>query len=165
VTHHVRAATERDLEAVNDIYNAYVVASHATFDLTPVGSAHRLAWFREHDDDRYRVFVSVAEGVVTGYASSSRHRPKPGYETTVETSVYVSPDHLGRGIGASLYSALFEALQGLDLHRALAGIAMPNEASVALHRRFGFHPAAHFTEQGRKFGRYWDVDWFERALD
>ena len=150
---------------MNDIYNAYVVASHATFDLAPISETRRLEWFREHDDDRYRVFVSVADGVVTGYASSSRYRPKAGYETTVETSVYVSPDHLGRGTGTSLYAALFEALAGLDLHRALAGIAGPNVASVALHRRFGFQPVAHFSEQGRKFGRYWDVDWFERALD
>jgi phosphinothricin acetyltransferase len=50
------------------------------------------------------------------------------------------------------------------VHRALAGIAQPNEASVALHRRFGFHLVAHFSEQGRKFDRYWDVDWYERAL-
>jgi len=160
----VRAATERDLEALNDIYNAYVVASHATFDLAPWSAESRLTWFRDHGDDRYLVFVSVTDGSVTGFASSGRYRPRAGYETTVETSVYVSPGHVGRGLGASLYSALFDALAGQDLHRALAGVTRPNAPSVALHRRFGFRPVAHFTEQGRKFGRYWDVDWFERAL-
>jgi phosphinothricin acetyltransferase len=67
-------------------------------------------------------------------------------------------------VGASLYGALFEALREEDLHRALAGIGLPNPASVALHRRFGFTRVALFSEQGRKFGRYWDVAWFERVL-
>ena len=68
------------------------------------------------------------------------------------------------GVGSSLYAELFDALRDQDLHRAIAGIALPNPASVALHGRFGFTQVARFTEQGRKFGRYWDVAWFERAL-
>jgi phosphinothricin acetyltransferase len=76
----------------------------------------------------------------------------------------VDPTCTGRGAGASLYGALFEASRDEDLDRALAGIALPNPASVALHRRFAFTQVALFTEQGRKFGRYWDVAWFERAL-
>ncbi len=62
------------------------------------------------------------------------------------------------------YTALFEALAGEDLHRAYAGIGIPNAASIALHERFGFARVAYFTEQGRKFGRYWDVAWYEKEL-
>jgi phosphinothricin acetyltransferase len=64
-----------------------------------------------------------------------------------------------------VYKALFDALDGEDVHRALAGISQPNASSAVLHRRFGFRLVAHFSEQGRKFGQYWDVDWYERALE
>ena len=110
------------------------------------------------------MFVAAGVGGVVGFARSGRHRPRPAYDTTVETSVYVDPGFVDRGVGAALYRALFDALEGEDLHRALAGIALPNGASVALHERFGFHRVAHFSEQGRKFGRFWDVDWYERPI-
>jgi phosphinothricin acetyltransferase len=66
--------------------------------------------------------------------------------------------------GTRLYTALFEALRGQDLHRALAGVTLPNPASVALHRRLGFERAALYREVGRKFDRYWDVAWFQKDL-
>jgi phosphinothricin acetyltransferase len=101
---------------------------------------------------------------VIGYASSSRFRPKPGYETSVETSIYLVPEAIGKGAGSRLYETLFKSLEGEDLHRAYAGIALPNPQSIALHERFGFKRVALYTEQGRKFGRYWDVAWFEKPL-
>jgi len=76
----------------------------------------------------------------------------------------VVPEFVGRGVGGLLYAVLLDALDREDVHPALAGIAQPNEASVALHRRFDFELVAHFSEQGRKLGRYWDVDWYERAI-
>jgi phosphinothricin acetyltransferase len=163
-TDRVRPATEDDLGAVNDIYNHYVHTSHVTFDVDPTGIEWRRQWFEEHADSRCRIFVATVDGRVIGYASSGRYRAKAAYETAVQTSVYVAPDFVGRGVGASLYAVLLDALEREDVHRALAGIAQPNEASVALHRRLGFELVAHFSEQGRKFGRYWDVDWYERAL-
>lgn len=162
-TDHVRPATEQDLEAVNDIYNHYVRTSHVTFDVYPTSMDWRRRWFEEHDGP-HRIFVALFDGRVIGYARSGRYRPKAAYETTVETSVYVAPDCVGRAVGTSLYAVLLDALGREDVHRALAGIAQPNEASVTLHRRFGFEFVAHFSEQGRKFDHYWDVDWFERAL-
>jgi phosphinothricin acetyltransferase len=108
--------------------------------------------------------VAVSDGRVIGYACSSRFRHKAAYETSVETSIYLAPESVGRGAGSRLYEELFETLEGDDVHRAYAGIALPNPASVALHERFGFKRVAHYTEQGRKFGRYWDVAWYERPL-
>ena len=93
------------------------------------------------------------------------HRSRAGYDTTVETSVYVAPDLVGGGVGHTLYGALFDALSGQGLHRAVAGITLPNDASVRLHESFGFHLVGRFTDQGRKFGRYWDVGWYERPMD
>jgi phosphinothricin acetyltransferase len=161
----VREAAPGDLPDVNDIYNHYVRSSHVTFDVDPTDLPSRVRWFEEHRGGRHRVLVAEAVGQVVGFASSSPYRDRRAYETTVETSLYVSPAFRGIGVGAGLYAALFERLRGADVHRAVAGIAQPNEASVALHERFGFHRVGRFTEQGRKFGRYHDVDWYERALE
>ena len=162
---HVRPATTADLSPINDIYNHYVVESHCTFDTAPVDIDVRREWFSYYETSgRYRLFVALDEDRVIGYASSSRFRPKPGYETSVEASIYLAPDATGKGAGSRLYETLFQSLEGEDLHRAYAGIALPNPSSIALHERFGFKRVAHYTEQGRKFGRYWDVAWFEKPL-
>ena len=162
----VRPATGDDLEAVNDIYNHYVAESHITFDVEPVSMEQRREWFTHYGPaGRHRLFVAEDGGRVVGFASSSRFRPKPGYLTSVETSVYLEPDATGRGAGSRLYESLLKSLEGEDVHRAYAGIALPNPASIALHEKFGFKRVAHFTEQGRKFGRYWDVAWFEKPLE
>jgi phosphinothricin acetyltransferase len=161
----IRPATLEDAPAINEIYNHYVRTSHATFDVDPTSVESRLRWLEGHANGRHRVLVAVDEDRVVAYASSTSHRPRPAYATTVETSVYVDPAHVGRGIGTALYLALIDAIADADVHRIVAGIAQPNEASVALHERLGFVRVGRFTEQGRKFGRYWDVDWYERALD
>ena len=161
----VRPATEQDLGQLNDIYNRYVIETHFTFDIEPMTIEARREWFDHYDTTgRHRVLVGVSDATVIGYASSSRWRPKPAYETSVETSIYLAPDAVGRGIGTKLYEELFKQLQREDLHRAYAGIALPNQASIALHERVGFKRVAHFTEQGRKFDRYWDVGWYEKPL-
>ena len=162
---HVRYAAAGDLEAINDVYNHYVRETHVTFDLEPISMEARREWFTHYaEHGRHRLFVALSADQVIGYASSSRFRPKPGYDTSVETSVYLSPEAVGRGAGGRLYTRLFESLEGEDVHRAYAGIALPNPASIALHERFGFKRVALFTEQGRKFDRYWDVAWFEKAM-
>jgi phosphinothricin acetyltransferase len=160
----VRRAAEGDLAAISGIYDHYVRTSHATFDIEPMEAEGRRAWLDEHPGGRHRALVAVGDGRVIGFASSGRYRSRPAYETSVETSVYVDPSFVGRGVGTALYTVLFAALEGEDVHRAFAGIGLPNDASVALHERCGFRRVAHFSEQGRKFGRYWDVDWFERAV-
>ncbi|GHE76015.1 phosphinothricin N-acetyltransferase [Streptomyces longispororuber] len=101
---------------------------------------------------------------ILGYATSSPLRPKPAYATSVEVSVYCAPEAAGRGVGTLLYRRLLAALEGEDVHRAYAGIALPNPASVRLHERFGFRHLGTYREVGRKFGRYWDVAWYELPL-
>ena len=92
-----------------------------------------------------------------------RWRAKAAYDTTVETTIYCAHDAVGQGIGRRLYEALFAALRGEDVHRYVAGYTMPNAATAALHERLGFKTVGVFTEVGRKFGKYWDVCWMERA--
>ncbi len=86
------------------------------------------------------------------------------YATSVETTVYVAPEQVGRGVGPLLYAGLFAALEAEDVHMALAGITVPNEASRRLHERFGFRPVGVHERVGRKFDRFWDVAWFQKSL-
>jgi phosphinothricin acetyltransferase len=161
----VRAARLADVPALTDLYNHYVRTSGVTFDTTEFTVEARQEWFSHYaTTGPHRLLVTVDGDDVLGYATSSPFRPKPGYLTSVETSVYLRPDATGRGIGTVLYRTLFEALAAEDLHRAYAGVALPNDASVRMHERLGFRAIGTYVEVGRKLGRYWDVRWFERPL-
>ncbi|MFD7440944.1 GNAT family N-acetyltransferase [Streptomyces sp. NPDC059909] len=164
----VRAGSEADLPALTELYNHYVRDTAITFDTTVFTPEQRRQWLHSHPEDgphRLLVARDVRSDRILGYTTSSAFRPKPAYATSVEVSVYLAPDAAGRGIGTLLYGALFAALADEDLHRAYAGIALPNEASVRLHERFGFRHVGTYAEVGRKFGRHWDVAWYEKPLD
>jgi phosphinothricin acetyltransferase len=161
----VRPGAPEDLGALTALYNHYVTTSHVTFDVTPFTVDERREWFSHYAcTGPHRLLVAEDGGRLLGYATSGTFRPKPGYRTTVETTVYVAEDAGGRGVGSALYEQLFEVITGEDLHRAYAGVAVPNVPSRALHLRFGFTPIGVFREVGTKFGRYVDVEWFERPL-
>ncbi|WP_406456045.1 GNAT family N-acetyltransferase [Streptomyces sp. NBC_01622] len=167
----VRPGVESDLDALTDIYNHYVRETPITFDTAACTPEERRPWLLSHPEDGpYRLKVAV-DGTfqgnsqrILGYATSSPYRAKPAYSTSVEVTIYLAPDVGGRGIGTLLYKALFADLATEDVHRAYAGIAQPNEASTRLHERFGFRPVGTYREVGRKFGRYWDVAWYEKEL-
>jgi phosphinothricin acetyltransferase len=161
----VRAAQPADLPALTDIYNHYVLTGAVTFDTTQFTVEQRQEWFSHYAaTGPHRLLVAVDGDDVLGYLTSSPFRAKPAYATSVETSVYLRPDATGRGLGTLLYQAVFAALAEEDVHRAYAGVALPNDASLALHERLGFREVGTYVEVGRKFGRYWDVRWFERQL-
>jgi phosphinothricin acetyltransferase len=166
MTSTIRPAAIEDLPALTAIYNHYVVHTAITFDLQPFAPEQRRPWFDDHAAaGRHRLLVAAgADGSCLGYATTSRWRPKAAYDTTVESSVYCHPEAAGRGVGSALYAALFEAIAHEDVHRIVAGISLPNAASVRLHERFGFAPVGVFHAVGRKFDRYWDVAWYERPL-
>jgi phosphinothricin acetyltransferase len=160
----IRMAERRDLARITEIYDYYVVNTPVTFDVEAYTVERREAWFAQFGPmGRHRLLVAEENGTVMGYAGTTRFRPKAAYDTTVETTIYCAPEAVGTGIGRRLYAALFELLKGEDIHRFVAGYALPNAASAALHRLFGFKVVGVFTENGRKFGKYWDVCWSERA--
>jgi len=163
----VRPGQETDLDGIVEIYNHYVVTSPVTFEVEPVHPKDRQAWVTEHTGKgKHRLFVAVdRSGMVQGWATTSPFRPRAAYATTVEASVYCHHDSRGQGIGSQLYEVLFRSIANEDLERIVAGITLPNTASVRLHTRFGFRPVGVFTRVGRKLGRFWDVGWFERPLD
>ncbi|MET7319150.1 N-acetyltransferase family protein [Streptomyces sp. NPDC005549] len=163
----VRPGGEDDLKALTALYNHYVCETPITFDTEPFTPEERRPWLLSHPEDgphRLRVATDADSQEILGYATSSPYRAKPAYATSVETTVYVAPGAGGRGIGSLLYTSLFDALADEDLHRAYAAVAQPNEASARLHARFGFRHVGTFREVGRKFGRYWDVAWYEKPL-
>ena len=163
-----RQALRSDLPRLAEIYNHYIMNTPITFNTQPFTVETFAPWFEEHSDGkRHRLVVAVengASGRVIGYAGTGRFRPKEAYETTVETTVYCSHDCTRRGVGTLLYRALFELIAGEDINRIVAGVTLPNAGSVALHERFAFRHVGTFTGNGRKFGKYWDVAWFERPL-
>jgi len=160
----IRPAEPRDLPRLTEIYNYYVVNTPVTFDVEPYTVERRQAWFDLFaPTGRYRLLVAERDGDVIGYAGTTRFRLKAAYETTVETTIYCAPDAVGKGIGKRLYAALFESLRGEDIHRFVAGYALPNPATAAIHERFGFKVVGVFSENGRKFGKYWDVCWVEKV--
>ena len=161
----IRPATRDDLPRLTEIYNYYIINTPITFDLEPVTAEQRVGWFEEHTGSkRHRMLVAEDAGRVVGYACTGPFRNKAAYDTSAETSIYCAHDATGRGIGAMLYRALFDAIKNEDINRLLGGITLPNEASIKLHRKFGFTDVGVFTECGRKFNRYWNVVWMERPL-
>lgn len=165
---NIRTAAPADLPALTAIYNHYIETTAITFDTRPFEPAARQAWFDRHcDGSRHQLLVVETEGQVAGYASSGPLRPKPAYDTSVETTIYLAPGHHGMGMGRALYSALLQSLAAANetVHRCYGIVTQPNEPSMALHRALGFTPVAHLNEVGFKFDRYWDAIWMEYRLD
>ncbi len=161
----LRDAVADDVPALLEIYNHYVINTHITFDVVPLTLDERMAWFEKFaESPRNRLVVLEEDGVICGYAHSLPFRPKKAYETTVETTVYVNPDKHGGGRGRALLGHLIEKLGDEDVHSALGGVAQPNDASNRLHLSLGYRPIGTFGEVGRKFGRYFDVTWYERRF-
>jgi phosphinothricin acetyltransferase len=162
----IRHATTADLPAVAAIYTHYVLRTTVTFN-TQVRTPREWTDRFEHDvvTGRYDLLVAEVDATVAGFVETNRFRPKPAYDRSVELSVYVAPDATGTGVGGALYEDLLARLEADErFHRAYAIIALPNDASEAFHRRWGFVHRGTLSEAGYKFGRYLDVAYYERAL-
>lgn len=161
----IRPGQRDDLPQITEIYNYYVRETPITFDLDPYTVEEREPWFKKFSPTgRHRLFVAEENGAIQAYAGSGRFRQKDAYLTSVETTIYVKPDFAGNGLGSELYAVLFSSLEGEDIHRAYGGVTLPNDASVALHRKFGFEECGVMREVGRKFDQYWDVAWLQKEL-
>ncbi len=160
----IRRAEESDLPALLGIYNHYVLHTPINFDIEPRTLAQRCQEWLD------TVFARQAANISTSWQGRRAVRPlampaPPGSSRRKSRlrhhhrnhGVYCAPDHARRGVGRGLYTVLFDALKGEDIHRAFAGITLPNAGSVGLHEAMGFRPIGTYAEVGRKFGKYWDV--------
>ncbi len=154
-----------DLPAIVDILNYAITNSNATLTAQPVSVAERLGWFERFSaTGPYRLFIARRAGQVIGYAASQPYRDHAGFRDTVEVSVALDARSRGQGVGTALYRALFECLDGESVHVALAGIVLPNDPSIALHRKLGFTEVGVFHEYAVKNGQYLSSVWMERLF-
>ena len=161
----VRAASPDDAAAIAAIYAPYVTASVISFETEApdeVEIARRIA----EGGDLYPWFVACdpETGEVTGYAYACAFRARPAYRFSVETTVYVADGAQRRGIGTLLYATLLPVLEGQGYAQAIAAITLPNEASVRLHERLGFHQVGTYERVGFKFREWRSVGLWQRGL-
>ena len=160
----IRPGTEDDLAAIVAILNYAAANSIARFETQPVTVAERRDWFARFSvTGPYRLLVARDGDQVRGYACSQRYRELEAFRETVEVSVALDADSRGQGVGTALYRSLLDSLdREPSVHVALAGIAVPNDASVALHRKFGFTEVGTFREYAMKNGQYLSSLWMQR---
>ena len=160
----VRTATTDDIPAMAAIYGREATHGHATFDVEPRPHDAWLPYVASTAPGDVALVATDAEGRVLGYATASTYRPKPAYEHTREATVYVDPGAQGRGVGRALYAELLDRLRAADVHVVVAVVALPNDASTALHASLGFTPVGTLREVGRKHGRWIDVELHQLLL-
>ena len=158
---HADAA--RDAAAIAAIYAPSVQAGVASFEATPPDAAQMRARI-EAGERKHPWLVAERDAAVAGYAYGATHRTRAAYRWTVEVTVYTDAAHRRRGVGRELYEALLPLLARQRFHLAVAGITLPNDASVALHEAVGFEPVGVYREIGHKFGAWHDVGWWQLRL-
>lgn len=154
-----------DIDAVANIYNHYISNTVISFEEVPVSA--------DEIKDRVDAVVTkdlpwlVAEeaGEIIGYAYASPWNSRTAYKNSAEITVYLSHLHTSRGVGTSLYRAIFKQLEERLFHTVIGGITLPNPTSVALHEKFGMRKVAHFKEVGFKFEQWLDVGYWQVTLN
>jgi phosphinothricin acetyltransferase len=163
---HIASADASDDRALLALRNHYIAQSFATFDEAPLTLGAVQQWMSGFASTGPHRLLVARDGVrLLGFCSSQAYRAHPAFARTIETSIYVDPDAAGTGVGSALYECLFAQLAGEGLHRAVVGIALPNEASIRLHARLGFRPVGVFDEYAHKHGRAISSQWMQRAMD
>lgn len=161
----IRYANKSDLHRLTEIDNHYITHTNASFFIKPRSVDERLSWFEKYKENGpYRMLVCEENGIVQGCAYSTRYRDHFAFDQTIETTVYLAPDARTKGLGTALYKALFESLKNEPLHLAVVGIALPNEPSIALHKKFGFEEVGVFREYAIKNGQYISSIWMQKRL-
>ncbi len=161
----IRYSKPEDLAPLTEIDNYYIQNSSITFDIHPKTPSQREQWFSKYKNDGpYRMLVATEDSKVIGCCYSSRYREHSAFDQTIETSIYLAHDCRAKGIGSKLYEKLFTLLKSEDLHLAVSGIALPNEASIRLHKKFGFTEVGVFEEYALKNNQYISSIWLQKKL-
>jgi L-amino acid N-acyltransferase YncA len=161
---NIREAIETDLPQLLAIYNDIILHTTAVYDYEPHTLEMRKQWFEMKKQQGFPVFVAEEAGTIQGFSSIGPFRAWAAYKYSVENSVYVATDRRGKGIGKLLIPPLVEAAKGLKLHTMIASIDATNDASLILHKRFGFEEVAHFRQVGWKFERWLDLKFLQLIL-
>src|SRR5579862_733953 len=149
----IRAATDKDVPQMLEIYNEIIENSTAIFQYEPRTLAMHEEWFSKKKMDGYPVLVAEHEFEVVGFSTFGQFRNWQAYQFTVENSVYVRADKRGVGIGKLLLAASIDAARKMGLHSIIASVVADNKASLLLHKGFGF-----------KFNRWLDLCFLQLML-
>ncbi|MGC4034843.1 MAG: GNAT family N-acetyltransferase [Chitinophagaceae bacterium] len=160
----IRIATENDLQQMLSIYNDIILHTTAVYDYEPHTMEMRKEWFDTKEKQGFPVFVAEENGVILGFSSIGPFRAWAGYKYSVENSIYVKNDCRGKGVGKLLLQPLIDATKELKMHTIIAGIDATNEASLRLHKLFGFEEVAHFKQVGWKFDRWLDLKFLQKIV-
>ncbi len=159
----VRDFAAGDVAPANALTNHFIEHTTTHFGSTPAtDDAFAAVW--EKGRVRYPWLAAEVDGGFAGYAKAGVWRERDAYARTAETGLYVADGLRGKGVGKALYAALFERLRALGFHAVVAGVTLPNEASVRLHEAVGFRKVGVFHAVGHKFGAWHDVGFWEREL-
>lgn len=163
---NIRPGTESDIPVLTDIFNYHIENGHSTFNEKPVTAEGMLDQFQHYGiAGPYRILVAEIDGKVVGRASSFRYRQSQIFDKTVEIRIYLVPEAIGKGVASQLYQSLFDTLSQENIHLAVVGIALPNNRSVALHRKFGFKDVGVFDEYALVNGKFYSSVWMQKRLD
>ena len=157
----VRSALADDAGQIADIYNHYVKTSTITFEEEPVSRSDMAARIEEIQGLSYPWLVATSGGEIVGFAYAGKWKARAAYRHSSEITVYVRAGQERSGVGSALYGQLLPALKSIGVHAVIGGVALPNDASVRLHEKFGFQKCAHFREVGFKFNRWIDVAYWQ----
>ena len=160
----LRPVTAADAAAIQAIYAPYVADTAISLEDDPPDVETMAGRIAAHVP-AYPYLVAESDGGIAGYAYAAPFHPRSAYRFTAEVTVYCDTRQQRRGTGRMLYAAILKSLQDMGMHRAVALITLPNDASCGLHAAFGFHQAGVLSEAGWKFGRWHDVGYWECALD
>jgi L-amino acid N-acyltransferase YncA len=160
----IRLASAADAAAIAAIYAPYVSDSFVSFEESPPGPEEMAKRIAGDGAGLHPWLVAEKGDRVLGFASSSAFRSRPAYRWTVETGVYLAPEAHGRGLGRRLMERMLEILTAQKFTTVVAGVTLPNPASVALHERLGFSPCATYRDTGFKLGEWRTVQVFARDL-
>lgn len=160
----IRLVEVTDAVHICEIYNYYVLNSVATFVEVPVSVAEMEIKIQTISAE-FPWFVYEENGEVLGYAYANKWNERAAYRHSLESSIYLKNDALGKGVGSRLYQTLIDEISKSSYHVVIGGISLPNEASVRLHEKFGYQKAAHYKEVGFKFGKWIDVGYWQLLLN
>ncbi|MBS1934480.1 MAG: N-acetyltransferase [Bacteroidetes bacterium] len=161
----IRLAKEADLPAILSIYNDVILNTTAVFEYKPHSLEMRKAWFDSKTKDGIPVFIAEENGRILGLSTLGPFRAWAAYKYSVENSVYVAANERGRGVAKLLMPPMINAAKEKQMHVIIASIEATNEASLHLHKSFGFEEVAHFKQVGYKFGKWLDLKFLELILD
>jgi len=160
----IRDAEDRDAERLAEIYNHYIRETVATFEVDPIDVHEMRQRIQDVQKSGYIWLVAESNEKVLGYVYAKQWQPRFAYRHTVEISAYLAPEATSQGWGSRLYEETFARLKARSTHVVIAGITLPNPASIALHEKFGMRKVAHFEQVGHKFDRWLDVGHWQRTF-